>query len=693
MKRSIVIKVTAFILCTLSLMVAALSVLGVIGIAALEFYTRPLDEIRKTVLYNTMREYANDAAARYHHYSEDEMDSFTKSKNLYFEIRDRNGVLVYSNLDGQQVDFSRTFDSWIEEYIYHEIETGSVDEGEITVGDAEYDTTAPSHELSPDTAISETIDPENVTDPAYESTYDPHEHNYYYDYDESWGWEVYEYQVTVHLPAEYFTTDRISFIDYWITTLYQMKNSIYIIGGAALLLFVIFLVVLCVASGWKKGENKPRTCLFDKIPFDLFTFIYAFVFGFAISFLSEFYFEGYEFVIAVIVAIIIGAVLIVSYLFSLAARAKTGELFKNTLIWLVLKNIIRVLKLIFRGAGKVMGDLPLFGKTVLLIVISAIWSIITMFFFTGNYEARIISIILWLLGGTILSIIALYITYGFDKLYRGGERIASGDIAHRINTDHMLPALRHHAESLNNIGGGMSVALEARLKSERFKTELITNVSHDLKTPLTSIVNYVDLIKTERALDVPDEGKISEYIDVLDRQSERLRKLTEDLVEASKAQTGNLEVNPAPIELGEMIAQTQGEYAEKLGALGLELIVRRPENAVGIMADGKHIWRIFDNLMNNIGKYALEGTRVYIDVSQHEGRAYVIFRNTSKYELNISPDELTERFVRGDSSRHTQGSGLGLSIARSLAELNGGKLEIFIDGDLFKVVVSFEVNK
>ena len=224
------------------------------------------------------------------------------------------------------------------------------------------------------------------------------------------------------------------------------------------------------------------------------------------------------------------------------------------------------------------------------------------------------------------------------------------------------------------------------MRSERLKTELITNVSHDLKTPLTSIINYSDLICEEET----ENERIREYSQVLKRQSGRLKKLLEDLVEASKATTGNLEVNPAPCEVGVILSQALGEYQLKLEEKELELRITQPDAPVQIMADGRHLWRVFDNLLNNICKYAQEGTRVYLNVDLLEDQVRIIFRNMSRYPLNMSGEELEERFVRGDKSRHMEGSGLGLSIAKSLVELQGGEMEILTDGDLFKVTIGFQ---
>ena len=225
----------------------------------------------------------------------------------------------------------------------------------------------------------------------------------------------------------------------------------------------------------------------------------------------------------------------------------------------------------------------------------------------------------------------------------------------------MFGDFENFAESLNNINEGLANAVNEKMKSERFKTELITNVSHDIKTPLTSIINYVDLIKKED----PKNENVKEYIGVLDRQSTRLKKLVEDLVEASKASSGSLAVNLLPCDIKVLLSQTLGEFEDRLSSKNLSAVINSPENSVVIMADGRHLWRIFDNLMGNICKYALYGTRVYIDVKNELGRAVITFRNISENQLNVSADELMERFVRGDKSRNTEGSGLGLSIAKS----------------------------
>lgn len=268
------------------------------------------------------------------------------------------------------------------------------------------------------------------------------------------------------------------------------------------------------------------------------------------------------------------------------------------------------------------------------------------------------------------------------QLQTAAKNIADGDLNYRVDTSKMRLDFKAHGEDLNRIGDGLLLAVDDRLKSERMKTELITNVSHDLKTPLTSIVNYVDLLKKEQLT-----GTVGEYVEVLDRQSARLKKLTEDLVEASKASTGNLHVTLETVNVTEFLEQAQAEYSARLVTAGLTVVMQVPDDALPARSDGRYLWRIMDNLLGNACKYALPGTRVYISARQDGDMVVIDVKNISRDKLNISADELMERFVRGDSSRNTEGSGLGLSIAQSLAALMGGKLELTVDGDLFKAEV------
>lgn len=298
-------------------------------------------------------------------------------------------------------------------------------------------------------------------------------------------------------------------------------------------------------------------------------------------------------------------------------------------------------------------------------------------------------------GGMFLCLMMLdilvFLAVGFfalqlDRLKKGGERLANGDLDYKIPIDHMYWDLQQHAKNLNAISDGMAIAVQKQLKSERMKYELLTNVSHDIKTPLTSIINYVDLLHNE-----PIESKqAQEYIEVLERQSAKLKKLITDLIDVSKATTGNITVHAERTHAGELLRQCVGEYSERMNGQNLETILTVPEDEPSIYADGRLLWRIFDNLLGNIVKYAMPGTRVYIDLESADNRVVISLRNISRERINISSDELMERFVRGDASRATEGSGLGLSIARSLTELMHGRFGLMVDGDLFKIVLDFD---
>ena len=269
------------------------------------------------------------------------------------------------------------------------------------------------------------------------------------------------------------------------------------------------------------------------------------------------------------------------------------------------------------------------------------------------------------------------------RLRNATDSLADGNFSYQIKLSGLYGDYREIAENLNSISEGMNLAIEERIKSERMKTELITNVSHDLKTPLTSIVNYANLINQETC----ENEKIKEYSEVLERQSIRMKRLIDDLVEASKASTGNLDIQLEKCEADILLTQAAGEFEQRLHNCGLELKISQPQNRIQILADSRRLWRVFDNLMNNICKYGQSGTRVYLTLEESEKYAVFTFKNTSRNELNFKADELVERFVRGDLSRNTEGNGLGLSIAKSLTELQNGIFELTIDGDLFKVVL------
>ena len=454
-----------------------------------------------------------------------------------------------------------------------------------------------------------------------------------------------------------------------------------IAAGLSFALALALFVFLIGAAGRRRGSDEISGRFAEKIPFDLFTAFVAAGLLLVMQLLDEQINRGsFVMQLAVVVfAVLAAALLGLWWSMSLAVRVKQKTLLRGTILY-------KLLRLTWRAAKALWG----WGKTLVL-SIPLVWRGLLLYggaAFIGLIAAmanRRDALGLWLSGNLLLAPLVLWALVAARRLREGAREIARGDTAHSVSTKYLFGEAKRHAEDLNRIQDGISRAVEERLRSERMKTELITNVSHDLKTPLTSIVSYVDLLSKEEI----DNEKAREYIEVLRRQSARLKKLTDDLVEASKASSGALPTALESCELGVMLEQTAGEYGEKLAEKELALVLRKPEQSVFVRADVRHTQRIFDNLMNNILKYALPGTRVYLELTEDAQGAAVIFRNTSRSEIVQSPEELTERFVRGDASRSSEGSGLGLSIARSLAELQGGSLAVTVDGDLFKVTLGF----
>ncbi len=456
------------------------------------------------------------------------------------------------------------------------------------------------------------------------------------------------------------------------------------------LLFAVFLICyLFCSAGHRYGGIISRSFL-DRIPFDICTAFVAVAASLSLFTIGELSDYSAVFIIAVFLIGTADYFIGLFYLLSFATRIKTKTLVKNNVIYYIIGFIGKYLKAFFNWLRYIFSNLNLVYKTIAvltgLIVIEFITVVIC--FNAFYYFEPDIFIVGLIIINIIFILFSLYLSIVMQRIKQGGEKIAGGELEHKIDTSYMIGDFKSFSESLNNINDGLQSAVNERMKSERFKTELITNVSHDIKTPLTSIVNYVDLIKKENC----DNEKINEYIEVLDRHSSRLKKLVEDLVEASKASTGNLSVNLMPCDVGVLLNQTVGEFEDRLNNAGVSPIINIPDIPVKILADGRHLWRVFDNLMNNVCKYALSGTRVYLDVENKASFAVITFRNISRYGLNISADELMERFVRGDSSRNTEGSGLGLSIAKSLVELQNGSMELNVDGDLFKVTLRFPIN-
>ena len=447
--------------------------------------------------------------------------------------------------------------------------------------------------------------------------------------------------------------------------------TIFLTALFALLALFCFCFSMASAGHWAGHEGIHLTWL-DKIPADvwLLVLLCTFFIGW-----EAFYYEwGRVFFCAALVP------LVLLFLCAFAAQCKAGIVLRGALIGRIARFLWRIVRAIFRALLHTLARLPLVWKTALvgLVIAGAEFLLYINDFYRVRYGVFLVMKLIELLA-------VLYIAVSLRTLQKGGEKLARGDFSSPIDTRYLLWDFKRYGQELNDVQGGLEQAVQEQMKAEHLKTELITNVSHDIKTPLTSIVNYVDLLKKE---DMPSPAA-REYIAVLDRQSHRLKKLTEDLVEASKASSGALNVELQPTDVNVLLSQIEGEYQERLAACHLTLVTQPPAPGTMIQADSRLLSRVMDNLVSNVCKYALENTRVYVTAAVRDGQAVISFKNVSRDELNISPDELMERFVRGDASRHSEGSGLGLSIARSLVQLQGGTFALSIDADLFRADIVF----
>ena len=518
---------------------------------------------------------------------------------------------------------------------------------------------------------------------------------------------------------------------------YGLRHELPKILGFSLLLFAVCAVYLCCAAGKKPGTTEIRAGGLNCISLDAYLAV-----GF-LGVLVCFWLgvEGTEYllpnstqtglVFAGLMAY--GACLIVvGFCFACAAQFKTpgGYWWHNSLcgrlvkllgvscgwllrvtewmavklegkVWPAIVRLCRAGWKMLRAVGRLLWDGILAGVALLkvgvewlAVKLNRFYSLLPVtwqFLLTGFVLVFLMYIMMRtykvgyiLLGFGIFFGVLLYAASSFGILLEAAKRMSKGDLDEKVDDRLLAGCFREFAGELNSLADVAVVAAQKQLKSERMKTELITNVSHDIKTPLTSIINYVDLLQKPHT-----EQQQEAYLEVLDRQSQRLKKLIDDLMEMSKASTGNMAVEIGIVDAAEAVNQSLGEFADKLEQANLTPVFRQPEEPIVMLADGRLVWRVMSNLLGNAVKYALPGTRIYLDLMAVDGKVIISMKNISREELNVSADELLERFVRGDASRNTEGSGLGLNIARSLMELQKGQLQLLVDGDLFKVTLIF----
>ena len=494
-----------------------------------------------------------------------------------------------------------------------------------------------------------------------------------------------------YIPAEFTARDGYYYLHYWLEKLNSMRHIILILAILSFfaVAYISVKLIMCAGLSEKGGKASLRTA--DRIPLDLFACIcvltvvylvkYAVKLSTRIPVRVSMYGVLYD-VIMFGIAMLVCGLVILAFFMSLAVRIRSNTWFENNIIYRLVVAVIHVSNRIYRAFS----NLRAFWKIGLCFLgVNLVVGICgTLIFLAGERgpQMTVITVAMWVLI-VVLIVYEIVVLYNINTLETACNTIADGKLDFKVKEHLMLWPFRRTADSINHIADGMKIALQDQIKSEHFKTELITNVSHDIKTPLTSIITYVNLLQKSQV----NGAEAEEYLDVLERQSDKLKKLIEDLVEASKASTGNIELCMGNIDIVMFIEQALAEYDERFKTKELKLVFEKPADVWMVDADGQQLWRVIDNLFSNICKYSLEKTRVFVELSRDDIYTSISVKNISGYDLELSAEELTERFVRGDKSRHTEGSGLGLSIARSLSEAMGGALNIETDGDLFKAIL------
>lgn len=712
------VKITALFLLSILSVALFFSALGIAYLVDQGGYVNPEGFVKDHIASNAFFSDMTAAADYYTAYLQKQSgDSYTnlenfeqkfsrENSNFFFTVQDDTGKTVFESPDQDEAyQYTRSQEQYLsynwrnvveEDHVFSSEEAfeeyvNSLNRQNFNV-DSAYITTYEQEDSAEDVSGAQTEErsPEpaqenSPTETTVETTADDHPadlpgskvHAYI-------SYQRFDYAhvtITGYIRQTLAAKDRIYFEAYYTNLLVENRNTLIWLTAVLFVLCLALVIFLLCAAGHKEGVEGIHLNWVDRIPLDLYLAL-ALAIGSCVLMLGIDA-TGVDFVPAAILLTILLALavlLVMSVLMTLSTRFKSGAFWKNTLVYRCLCLLFRMGKGLKDGLSYCAKHLHLYWQAGL------IFAGVTLleFLVVAAFGSESICVI-WFLAKLVETPLLVLILISLQKLKAGGEALAEGNLNASVDLRHMYGVLKHHGENLNSIAQGMQKAVQQQLKSERFRTDLITNVSHDIKTPLTSIVNYVDLLKKE---DVQPE-KAKEYIAVLDRQSARLKKLTEDLVEASKASSGTLPVHLEAVDVNVLLSQVSGEYQSRFELCKLEPIVKLSSEDPQILADGKLLWRVFDNLLSNICKYAMPGTRVYFTSEVQDGRVSISFKNISNYPLDITADELLERFVRGDSSRSTEGSGLGLSIAQSLTSLQKGTFDLVVDGDLFKANLSF----
>ena len=753
MKNHIIVKGIAVFLCSVMLFAAGISGIGLLFLTGMQLRdSNAVEEEYRSQIENQLNWSARELLIRYcaqnygnvpdrlilQMYGDSAFSSNFRKDGVFYELRDGDGTVLESTYDGQSAEvFTYTNNYW--------------DYPCIVAGPVQADNEEEAWELLklqlPAAKISAAVPEEREEAEPTEPFEDP----YADEYMESWQTEAHRMGLSV--LTEYascsFYASRMEQIPEMSLRIYvapgamadetawtllrlaaNYQKEMIAVLGVGFVLFVLLAVYLCCSAGRSPGSDEICAGGLNRMPLDLYFGIDAAIILILLLLGVEgsYYLlrQGMPMVMAYYgYAGFLCCLLAVCFGFAFAAQVKMADWFilKNTLCGRCWKLVVLCWHFCWKQVLRLLGLVPTAVRKILeicLAILRWLWGLLLellgwvkkqfdkltakvnriyrMLPLTWQWLASgggmililVLGIssrrLLWAVASIVIcGALVLYGANAFGTLLQSAKRMRSGDLEIKVDDKALMGSFQEFAEELNGLAGVAVVAAQKQLRSERMKTELITNVSHDIKTPLTSIINYVDLLRMSHT---PEEEKM--YLDILSRQSMRMKKLIEDLIEMSKASTGNMPVEITRVDASEAVNQALGEFSDKLEAAKLTVVYHQPEQEMMMYADGRLVWRAMSNVLSNAVKYAMPGTRVYVDLSAAEGKVVISVKNISRDPLNVRADELLERFVRGDSSRNTEGSGLGLNIAKSLMELQHGDLQLLVDGDLFKVTLIFQ---
>ena len=669
MKYSIAMKIFAFVLAAVALVVTVASAAGIIALASQGLYTQEYDQWAEQFYEVTTSSVARAVAESY---AARELGNLSPQELEYIgwgNLHDDLSAMWHIDEDGWTYSIYSTGGAMLESA--QAIDTQGI--------------TASTHRLQVDYPVRVLGTSGKWTQKIEMWLEDGKEQVMFLEYRESPQYDVMVWMTTGSLQS--FSGISLELYE----ELFYFRYHLIGLAAVGLLLSAAFITYLCFAAGKSSKLAGIKPGGLNRLPLDL----YGLGLGIALVFLYwcfvevagelifyEISFLALGLVLACCIALA-AALCVIAGVFALAAQWKMGDhyVFKHSFIGWCCGKLWKLCKLGWKGLCKLYGLLPLIWKYLLVaLAMALIPALFGLLSIASHYWGRAFWMLALVVALAADIAMICYGAYAYGTVLQGSKRMAEGDLRTNIDTRYLQGSYRTCAENLNLLADVAVDAAKKQMRSERMKAELVTNVSHDIKTPLTSVINYIDLLQRAES-----EEREIEYLEVLERQAQKLKKLIDDLMEMSKASTGDMPVERIRLDVTEAINQALGEFADKLETQELSVILRQPEQNLYVLADGRLLWRVLSNLMGNIVKYAMPGTRVYIDVEQQESKVCISLKNISKEALNISAQELTERFVRGDASRNTEGSGLGLNIAKSLMELQKGQMELTVDGDLFKV--------